>query len=147
MTLRRTVATPFRDTGRDRLSEGEFVVALSLDRDWFSADGAARVVELATREELLSRGEGELAPTFDPHGVDVPIGFAPGDDLLADLSTFERVLGAIVADGADEREAVATINRRQGDLAVTIEAAAVLVAHERGLDVAAAAERARSDLR
>ncbi len=38
MSLRVAVAAPFIQNGTRRLKENEFVVALSLDRDWFSPD-------------------------------------------------------------------------------------------------------------
>lgn len=146
MSLRTVVAVPFRRKGRERLAESEFVVALSLDRDWFSPDQASRVVDLAVGEGLLSREDDELVPGFDPDGVTVPAGFAPDESLLVDRSPFERVVDALVADGMDKREAVAGINRLQAELDVTVEAAAVVFAGRAGVDVSAAASAARAQL-
>lgn len=142
MSLRTTVAVPFRTRGRDRLPESEFVVALSLDREWFSPDQAKRLVDVAVGEGLLSRTEGTIEPTFDPDAVAVPDDFVPDADLLRERSTFERVLETVVDDGTDKREAVAAINRLQADLAITVDAAAILYAHRRGLDVEDARNRA-----
>lgn len=137
MSLRTTVAAPFRSRGRDRLPESEFVVALSLDRDWFSPDQAKRLVDVGVGEGLLARTEGEIEPTFDPDDVPVPDGFVPDEGLLRERSTFERVLDRVVDDGVDKRDAVAAINRLQADLAITVDAAAVVYAHGRGIDVEA----------
>jgi hypothetical protein len=146
VSLRAAVATPFRQEGVDRLGEGAFVVALSLDRDWFSPDQAKRLIDVAAARGLVERTDGDLVATFDPGAVTVPDEFAPDESLLAEGSTFERVLDAVVADGAQKRAAVAAINERQRDLGITLEAAAILHARERGLDVSAAADRARADL-
>ena len=146
MSLRVVVAAPFRQRGRDRMDESEFVVALSLDRDWFSPDQASRVADVAVGEGLLSRRDDQLVPVFDPDDVVVPSGFTPGEGLLTRPSSFERVIDALVAAGEEKQEAVAAINRLQADLGVTVEAAAVVYARRRGVDVAAVAADVRADL-
>ncbi|MFC7134259.1 MULTISPECIES: DUF2240 family protein [Salinibaculum] len=146
MSLRRAVAAPFRQRGVDRLTESEFVVALSLDRDWFSPDQAQRLVDVATGEGLLDREDDDIVATFDTGGVDVPDGFVPDESVLQQRSTFERVLDALVDAGVQKQEAVAEINRLQADLGLAIEAAAVLYARRQGLDVTDLAATAREDL-
>lgn len=147
MSLRTTVAAPFKEKGREYIPESEFVVALSINWDWFSPDQAKRLVDVAVGEGLLIRTDGDIVATFDPDAVSVPEGFTPDEELLRERSTFERVLDALTSEGIEKQEAVAAINRRQADLAVSIEAAAVLYAHRRGVDVQADAERARAELR
>jgi len=146
MSLRTVVAAPFRGRGRPTLAESEFVVALSLDRDWFSPDQASRVVDLAVEAGLIERDDDELVPTFEPERVEVPADFRPDESMLVERSPYEQVIDAVVSAGVEKREAVAGINRLQADLGLTIEAAAVVFARRRGVDVAAAARAARSDL-
>ena len=146
MSLEAAVAVPFRGAGADRMGEGEFVVALSLDRDWFSPDQAKRLVDVAAGRGLLAREGGDLVAQFDPAAVSVPADFVPDESVLREQSTFERIVDALVAGGVDKREAVAAANGRQRDLGVTLEAAAVLVAREHGVDVEGAAAEARADL-
>jgi len=147
VSLETAVAVPFRQRGVDRLAEGELVVAFSLDRDWFSPDQAERLIDAARGRGLLEEVEGGLAPTFDPAAVDVPARFRPDESILRAQSTFERLLDAVTDAGIEKREAVAAINRRQRELAITIEAAAVLYAREHGIDVGREARRVRSELR
>ena len=146
MSLEIAVAVPFRQEGTDRLGEGEFVVALSLDRDWFSPDQAKRLVDIAQGRGLLAEEEGALRARFDPADVEVPEGFVPDESILREQSTFERVLEALVDAGVEKRDAVAAINDRQRRLGVANEAAAILVAREHGIELDGIAERARSDL-
>ncbi|MFB6101097.1 MAG: DUF2240 family protein [Haloplanus sp.] len=146
MSLEVAVAAPFRDRGRPRLGEGEFVVALSLDRDWFTPDQAKRLVDVAAGRGLLSREDDDLVAEFDPGSVSIPDGFVPDESILREQSTFERVLSALVDAGVGKQEAVADINERQRELGVTIEAAAVVYARRRGVGVGDAAERALVDL-
>jgi hypothetical protein len=146
VSLRIVVAAPFRQHGHGRLGESEFVVALSLDRDWFSPDQASRLVDVAIGEGLVSREGNDLVATFDPDTVSVPAGFEPDEELLRTPSAFERVLEGLVAAGHEKQAAVADINRLQADLEVTIEAAAVLYARKQGVTVERAAEKARAEL-
>ena len=146
MSLRRAVAAPFVTDGSDRLGESEFVVALSLDRDWFSPDQAKRLVDVAASEGLLERDGGDLAITFDPAETTIPDDFVPEESILRARSTFERVLDAVIQHGEDKQSAVAAINRLQGELGVTLEAAAVVYARRQGIDVSKFAERARGEL-
>ncbi|MFB6299006.1 MAG: DUF2240 family protein [Halobacteriales archaeon] len=143
MSLRMVVAAPFRQRGQERMPESEFVVVLSLDRDWFSPDQASRVADRAVGEGLLTRTDDEtLSPTFDPDAVTVPPDFTPDESLLQRQSTFERTLEALVAADIPKQEAVAGINQLQADLDLTIEAAAVVYAKRQDLDVTAIAEQA-----
>ncbi|MEF8781001.1 MAG: DUF2240 family protein [Haloferacaceae archaeon] len=146
MSLEIAVAAPFRQQGTDRLGEGEFVVALSLERDWFSPDQAKRLVDIARGRGLIEEEEGTLHARFDPASVEVPEGFSPDESILREQSTFERALDALVDAGVEKREAVAAINERQRRLGVANEAAAILVAREHGVELGALADRARNDL-
>ena len=146
MSLEAAVAAPFKSRARDRLGEGEFVVALSLDREWFSPDQAKRLVDIAVGRGLLASEEGDLVPQFDPAAVTVPEEFIPDESILREQSTFEAALDAIVAAGVEKQRAVAAINERQRALAVTIEAAAVLYARERGVAVDRLAADVRDEL-
>ncbi|ERG89912.1 MAG: uncharacterized protein conserved in archaea [halophilic archaeon J07HX5] len=146
MSLRRAVAAPFRDRGVDRMHTSEFIVALSLDRNWFSPDQAERVVSLAVSDGLLERTADELVVSFDAADTTIPDGFVPDEEILTQRSTFERILDAVVDAGTDKRTAVAEINQLQNKLDVTIEAAAALYARRQGVDVSDLATRARARL-
>ena len=148
MSLRRAVAAPFRDRGADRLTESELVVALSLDRSWFSPDQAERSVALAVSEGLLERTDGgdRLRPTFDVAAVELPEEFEPDNAVLTRRSTFERLLDSIVEAGIEKQTAVAEINELQGELGVTIEAAGALYARRQGIEVGELAAQAKGEL-
>jgi hypothetical protein len=146
MSLRRAVAAPFRQRGVDRMNESEFVVALSLDRDWFSPDQAKRLVDVATGEGLLDRDGDDIVASFDVGTVDVPEDFVPDESVIQERSVFEQVLESVVDTGVEKQDAVADINRLQTELGVTIEAAAVLYARRNGVDVGKLAANARSEL-
>lgn len=146
MSLRQAVAHPFQRDGATTMGESAFVVALSLDRNWFSPDQAKRLVDVAVGEGLLRRADGELHVTFDAGSVSLPDDFEPDESILQERSTFERVLEVLVEAGHEKQDAVADVNRLQAELDVTIEAAAVLYAHRHGLDVTSMARRARTEI-
>jgi hypothetical protein len=149
MSLRSAVAAPFQQKGTESMPESEFVVALSLDRDWFSPDQAERLVDLATGQGLLARDDetDEVLAEFDPAAVEIPEDFVPDESVLQEQSTFEKVLDKVVSAGTDKQTAVAEINDLQGRLGVTIEAAAVVYARRRGVEVSSEAEKAREELK
>ncbi|WP_254863628.1 DUF2240 family protein [Halovivax gelatinilyticus] len=144
MSLQVAVAAPFSQEGTRTLRENEFVVALSMDRDWFSPDQAKRLADVATEEGLLERDGSDLALTFDAQSVTIPEDFVPDEDILRERSTFERVLDALVADGHPKHEVVGAINACQQELAVAIEVAAIVHARRLGVDVDDHVESARA---
>jgi hypothetical protein len=142
MSLRTAVAAPFAQSGTDRLGRSDFVVALSLDRDWFSPDQAKRLLDVATSEGLLEADDDEVVATFDAGSVSIPEDFTPEESILRQRTTFERVLDSVVEAGTEKQEGVAAINALQSDLGVTLEAAAVVYARRQGLSVTEHAARA-----
>jgi hypothetical protein len=146
MSLRRAVAAPFRQRGVESMTESEFIVALSLDREWFSPDQAERLVDAAASEGLVEQANDDVAISFDPFAVEIPDGFEPDESILQQRTTFERLLDAVVDEGVEKQTAVAEINRLQAELAISVEAAAALYGRRQGIDVTALAERARGEL-
>ncbi|MFB6252849.1 MAG: DUF2240 family protein [Halobellus sp.] len=146
MSLEVAVAVPFKQQGTTRLGEGEFVVALALDRSWFSPDQAKRLIDVAAGRGLLAREDGEIVAQFDPSGISIPAEFEPDESILREQSTFERILDALVAAGHDKQEAVAVINETQRSLEVSVEAAAALYARRHDVEIVGAAQAARDQL-
>ncbi|ACV11102.1 conserved hypothetical protein [Halorhabdus utahensis DSM 12940] len=141
MSLRTAVAAPFVQAGSDQLPRSDFVVDLSLDRDWFSPEQAKRLIDVAEGEGLLTASDGTLKLTFESASVTIPDGYQPDESILRKRSTFERVLDTVVAEGTDKQQAVAAINGLQSDLGVTLETAAILYARRQGIDVDEAIDR------
>lgn len=143
MDLRRTLAVPYRQHGRERLAEPAFVTALAIERDWFTPDEVRRLLERGLEAGELERDGDHVVPTFEVGEVVVPTGYEPPDDLTTERPTFERMVDTLEADGHDRRRCVAEINELQDSLAVPSDVAAVVYAHERGIDVSAEATRVR----
>lgn len=146
MSLRTAVAAPFRQKGTERMAENEFVVALSLDRDWFSPDQTKRLIDVATGRGLLDREGTDVLATFDADSVDIPEEFVPDEEIIQERSPFEQALAELVDAGIEKQAAVAGINQLQSDLGVTIETAAVVYARRQGVQLPEVASRAREEL-
>jgi Uncharacterized protein conserved in archaea len=134
MSLEVAVAVPFKQRGTTRLGEGAFVVALSLDRNWFSPDQVQRLITIAASRGLLSQSGDKVIAEFDPTTVSIPESYEPDESILREQSAFEQLLDVLVTAGDEKREAVAKINERQRQLAISVEAAAALYATEVGID-------------
>lgn len=140
MDLERVVAAPFKQQGSDRVEESKFVVGLSLDRNWYSPDQASRIVELGIRNGLLTRDGNELVAQFSPESVSIPPDFNPADEPVAQESPFEIILRQLTDDGMEKQSVVAEINQLQGELGISVDAAAVVFAKSHKRDVTGATQ-------
>lgn len=145
MALRRVLAAAFKHHGRSALTGAEIVAAIAIDRGWFDPDEVRRLIDHGVESGDLEVDGETYRATFDVGRVSIPSGYTPSDDLLDRERPFEAILSTLESAGLDRRDAVAGINRLQADLAVTSDAAALLYAHGRGLDVHREARRVRLD--
>ncbi len=134
--LKYAVSVPFKRKGKDALKESEFVLALSIDLDWFSPSQAKNLVREAEKAGLLKREGDIISPAFDISQVEPSSEFKPG--ILEEQALFDRIIERITTEtGMDKRKIVALVNRKQDDLSklVEIEVSAILVALEQGVAV------------
>lgn len=150
MSLRRVVAAPFLRRETDEVTRAEFIYSLTRDAGWFDTDEAEAVLEGGVSEGLLEEDEDELRPAFDVSGVEVPEDFSPSKRSVVgeNRGVFERTVDRLVEAGHDKREAVAEINRRHAEMGdVGVQAAALVVAKEKGLRVADLAREGLEELK
>lgn len=133
-----TVSMPFLRKGKDALKESEFVLALSIDLNWFTPEQAKNVLNLAEKSGLLKK-EGEMIhPAFDISGVNIPSGFKPEPASFDKKTLFDVVTDRIISGtGIEKRKVIALINKKQEELSkmVVIEVSALLVAIDHGIMV------------
>ena len=67
----------FKRSGKDKLTEPEIYLPLSLELDWLSAKEAKGFVTYALQQKLLVKKEGLLTPSFNVEKIMVPVGFLP----------------------------------------------------------------------
>ncbi|MEM2925520.1 MAG: DUF2240 family protein [Methanocellales archaeon] len=142
------IAQPFKKRGRNSLTISEFIFALSLDLGWFSPEQAKQVLAMAEKAGLLMKKGEEIKPNFDPKNVEAPFGFKPDIKAILQRSIFDEIIERIMSSGLSKRDAIALVNKKQESLSklVTIEVAALLVAKERGVEIADLVEKAFIEL-
>lgn len=159
------LAVLFRRFNDPPVPRDDLVKAVSLELDWTKPSRAENLLDRGVNAGHLEASDDGLQATFDLAEVDVPFGFAPSEELFEPVETsepadgggaseeapiLETLLDRIAeATGEDRNEAVAAANARQDAMGglVTIEAAALSVAHSHGLDVRAEAEDVLGALR
>ncbi len=133
-----TVAMPFLRKGKETLKDSEFVLALSIDLNWFTPEQAKNVLSQAESSRILKRQGEMVSPAFDLSKLQMPSGFKPEADVLEKKTIFDRIIERIILKtGMEKRKVIALINKKQEELAkmVLIEVSAILVAIENGVQV------------
>jgi hypothetical protein len=139
------VATPFKKRDKKSLKISDFVFALSLDLKWGSPEKVRELLQEAAQEGLV-RIEGDYVhAAFEEGQAEVPLGFSPSKE----EDIFERSVRLIVsATGMERREVISMVNEKQDSLQglVNLDAVALLVAREMGVEVRELATEAYQNL-
>ncbi len=133
-----TVSIPFLRKGKETLKDSEFVLALSIDLNWFTPEQAKNVLSQAESSGVLKRQGEMISPAFDLAKTEIPSGFKPEADVLEKKTIFDKIIERIIQKtGMEKRKVIALINKKQEELAkmVLIEVSAILVALENGVQV------------
>ncbi len=133
-----TVSMPFLRKGKETLKDSEFVLALSIDLNWFTPEQAKNVLSQAESSGMLKRQGDMISPAFDLTKLEIPSGFKPEANVLEKINLFDRIIERIILKtGMEKRKVIALINKKQEELAkmVLIEVSAILVAIENGVQV------------
>ncbi len=134
--LEKIIAKAFKLRGKSRLNRTELTFALSYELKWFSPDESKEVLDAALKEGLLKEAGGKLSPAFNVKGVDVPADFKPAD-VLKVKSLLDKILDLLEAAGIDRKAALEMAGKKREEYGglITTEAAALIIAKEKNLDV------------
>ncbi len=112
MTLRLTIAAPFRHTRKTAMRKNELVYYYALDRKWMSTDQANLLLKRAEEEGLLGVENGMYTPRFDTSTLTIPVGFKPGSGIFERQDPVQDLIQRIArARSIEETEVVAEMNR------------------------------------
>jgi hypothetical protein len=112
VTLRTTIAAPFRHTRKSGMRKNELVYYYALDRKWMSTEQAHQLLHRAEEDGLLRQENGVYSPAFDSAGVTIPIGFRPSSAIFERNDPSQELIGRIAkARSVEETEIVAEMNR------------------------------------
>jgi hypothetical protein len=67
----------FKRSGKQQLSYSELYLTLSMDLNWFTLEDAKIFVDLAIKNNFLTKKGETIKPNFDVEKIRVPVGFYP----------------------------------------------------------------------
>jgi hypothetical protein len=112
VTLRTTIAAPFKHTRKTGMRKNELVYYYALDRKWMSTEQANLLLRRAEEDGLLRQENGVFSPAFDLAGVTIPIGFKPGSGIFERNDPTQELIGRIAkARSVEETAIVAEMNQ------------------------------------
>ncbi|MGD0079140.1 MAG: DUF2240 family protein [Methanoregula sp.] len=112
MTLKLTVAAPFRHTRKNGMRKNEIVYYYALDRKWMSTEQANLLLRRAEEEGLIGQENGLYTPRFDISEVIIPIGFKPTSAIFERNDPVQELVTRITRSAKMEETAVvAEMNR------------------------------------
>jgi hypothetical protein len=139
--LKEVIAFLFNRSGKEEMTAQELRLAMSMDLRWFTPKEAEEIVDAFQNRRLLTRkGGGGLRPAFSYKKLSLERDFRPSKELLmgsaGEEPLFVRMVGHIT-DRADleKRHVISRVNRKAGELGIEVEAAAMLVGDELGVDM------------
>ncbi len=135
--MKRALAFLFQKEGSE-ISKTDFVMAQSVDLDWFSSEKAEKVVDRALELDLVEIEDGDIIAEFDYEDVDIPMGFEPSEEILEkkEKDLFPKLLNDIVENSdRSKQEMISKANKKQDDMNIEIKTALLLVAREEGISV------------
>ena len=111
MTIRLTIAAPFKHTRKTGMRKNELVYYYALDRKWMSTEQANILLRRAEEDGLLRQENGVFSPRFDIAGIVIPIGFKPSSSIFERNDPLQNLIGRIVAArNVQEVDVVAEMN-------------------------------------
>jgi len=137
VTLRLTIAAPFKHTRKTGMRKNELVYYYALDRKWMSTEQAHLLLKRAEEEGLISIENGLYSPRFDIAGLTLPVGFKPTSGIFERQDPVQELIARIArARSLEETDVVAEMNRiikDNFDMHLLPPAALVLVAKNSGV--------------
>jgi hypothetical protein len=112
VTIKITIAAPFRHSRKAGMRKNELVYYYALDRKWMSTDQANMLLNRAEEDGLLVQQNGVLSPRFDINEIIIPIGFKPTSSVFERNDPLQELIGRIAkARGMQETAVVSEMNR------------------------------------
>jgi len=112
VTLKTTIAAPFRHTRKSGMKKNELVYYYALDRKWMSTEQANQLLRRAEEDGLLKQENGLFLPAFDTATVTIPVGFKPTSAIFERNDPMQELIGRIARERkVEETEIVVEMNK------------------------------------
>ncbi|MFB6254828.1 MAG: DUF2240 family protein [Halobacteriaceae archaeon] len=146
MSLEQVIAVPFRQKGATKINNHEFVVILSLDREWFSPDQSKQIIKRGLSEGILQQNDDTLIYTENLNDIQVPDDFEPDPAIIQEKPLFEKILTEFDDAGYERQNVVANINKLQQAAGITANTAAIMYAYQEGMTLEHHVEEVKQEL-
>jgi len=112
VTVRITLAAPFKHTRKSGMRKNELVYYYAHDRKWMSKEQANLLIQRGEEDGLLNQDQGIFSPKFEISDITIPIGFKPTSTIFERNEPTQELIGRIAKiRGIQETEVVAEMNR------------------------------------
>jgi hypothetical protein len=98
VTIRITVAAPFKHTRKTGMRKNELVYYYALDRKWMSTEQANQLLQRAEEDGLIGQANGVFSPRFDIRDIIIPVGFKPTSSIFERNDPSQELIGRIAND-------------------------------------------------
>ena len=135
--LRICAAAFFRSKGKNVITENEFLMGVSMNNRWMPYGDAERLLSAMVSSKILSKDGEYVRPCFDVAAVDVPVGYKPPSDILANTSedVFQTLMARASSADIDRKDFLSSCRAIQKKMDIDIEVAAVILLRDKGVDV------------
>jgi hypothetical protein len=112
VTVKITIAAPFKHTRKTGMRKNELVYYYALDRKWMSTDQANLLLSRAEEDGLLGQQNGVFSPRFDINEIIIPVGFKPTSSIFERNDPSQVLIGRIAkAQGMQETAVVSGLSK------------------------------------
>jgi hypothetical protein len=131
----------FNRSGKNKLSEAELYLPLSMELGWFSTKEAQEFIAHALKQKLLAKEGKLLSPTFPVDQVIIPVGFAPSKKIFQEkedqgASVIESIITQISEKTKqDYKDIEHTIYQEAAEKNIFPEIAALITAWRHGISI------------
>lgn len=128
----------FKRSGKELLRFSDLYLALSMDLNWFTPDDAKTFINMALKQNILTKKGEFLKPNFNYEKTIIPVGFSPSKKVFEikeekkkvkeEDSVLENII-TLLSDKTDLKRAhiIELINSITKEKNITEEVAALLV--------------------
>jgi len=134
----------FKRSGKDKLTESEIYLPLSLELGWFTTKESREFVNYAIKQKLLIKKREFLVPSFSIENISIPVGFFPLKKIFTEekkeMKEKRDVTSALIhliaeKTNQDDKAVVKEIKDMESEKCILFEVAALLVAKAYEIDI------------
>jgi len=140
------IAFLFKRSGKKTMTFPEIYLTLSMDLNWYTPEGAKKFVNTAIQQQLLTKKDDMIRPSFDIKNIQIPVGFQPSKTIFTEeknkksveeeTSVLEQIITHIKEKTSlDKQEIIDKIKELEKEKNITPEVASILIGKENNVSL------------